>query len=269
MYYFCNIHRNLTPQLVKITILQTDIKWKDIDRNILNAESLIDTAPGADLYVLPEMWATGFVTSSPEDVCSYVPLDWMKNLARIRQCAVCGSLPVMVSDGKLRNRQYFVLPDGEFYYYDKRHLFAYGGEDEHYVKGRRRVVAEFKGIRFLLQTCYDLRFPVWMRNQEDYDAIIFVANWPESRKEVWNVLLRARAIENQCYVIGANRTGCDPSCSYIGGSAIIGPKGDILASANGNGAQSVTYSIDMNSLIAFRKKFPVLADRDLFDIRHD
>lgn len=269
MYYFCNIHRNLTPQLVKITVLQTDIRWRDITSNILAAERLIDATPGADLYVLPEMWATGFVTDSPGDVCSSAPLEWMKSQARVRQCAICGSLAMFASDGKLRNRQYFVLPDGEYYYYDKRHLFAYGGEDLSYDKGCRRVVAVYGGIRFLLQTCYDLRFPVWMRNQEDYDAIIFVANWPESRKDVWSVLLKARAIENQCYVVGANRTGSDPLCSYVGNSVIIGPKGNIIAEADGHGVQAVTSCIDMEELNVFRKKFPVLADRDKFDIRYD
>ena len=186
-----------------------------------------------------------------------------------RRCAVCGSVAVCCTDGLIRNRMYFVLPDGKSYYYDKRHLFAYGGEDKHYVKGGRRVVAEYKGVRFLLQVCYDLRFPVWARNNDDYDAILFAANWPGSRQNVWQVLLRARAIENQCYVIGANRTGSDPLCRYVGRSAIVDAKGKTLAQAKGDAPQVVTADIDIGALNAFRKKFPVLADRDLFELaRH-
>ena len=121
----------------------------------------------------------------------------------------------------------------------------------------------------MLQTCYDLRFPVWIRNQGDYDAMILVANWPESRQGVWQVLLRARAIENQCYVIGANRTGCDPSCRYAGGSAVIDSKGRTLAQSKGVEVQTVTADIDMAALHAFRKKFPVLADRDEYEFSQD
>ena len=263
MYYFCNTHRNFTPQLVKVTILQTDVRWRDIGANILAAEKLVGGSPGADLYVLPEMWATGFVTESPSEACSGFPLEWMKGLAAGRRCAVCGSAAVMGVDGKPRNRQYFVLPDGSYYYYDKRHLFAYGGEDKGYVRGNRRVVAEYGGVRFLLQTCYDLRFPVWARNHDDYDAAIFVANWPTSRRGVWHVLLRARAIENQCYVIGANRMGADPSCGYAGGSAVIDARGRTLAQAKGGAPQAVTAEIDMEALRRFREKFPVLRDRDV------
>ena len=251
---------------MKITILQTDIQWLGVDENIAAAERLMDEARPSDLYVLPEMWATGFVTESPAQACSDVPFEWMRAVAGRRRCAVCGSVAVCCTDGLIRNRMYFVLPDGKFYYYDKRHLFAYGGEDKHYVKGGRRVVAEYKGVRFLLQVCYDLRFPVWARNNDDYDAILFAANWPGSRQNVWQVLLRARAIENQCYVIGANRTGSDPLCRYVGRSAIVDAKGKALAQAKGDAPQTVTADIDMDVLNAFRKKFPVLADRDLFEM---
>ena len=216
------------------------------------------------MYVLPEMWATGFVTESPSEACSGFPLEWMMGLAAGRRCAVCGSAAVMGADGKPRNRQYFVLPDGSYYYYDKRHLFAYGGEDKGYVRGNRRVVAEYKGVRFLLQTCYDLRFPVWMRYRDDYDAIIFAANWPASRQTVWRTLLCARAMENQCYVIGANRTGSDPAAEYSGGSAVIDAKGATLAEAAGTAEQAVTAEISLDELRRFRAKFPVLADRDRF-----
>lgn len=190
----------------------------------------------------------------------------MRRTAAIRQCAICGSLAALAADGTLRNRFYFVKPDGEFDYYDKRHLFTYGGENKHYAPGERRVVVGYKGIRFLLLTCYDLRFPVWARNRGDYDAIIITANWPESRQYVWDALTKARAIENQCYVIAANRTGCDPNCRYTGGSVIIDAKGHTVTQAKGQAAQTITADIDIEALHTFRCKFPVLDDRDEYTI---
>lgn len=263
MYYFCNTLTNLKPYNVRITILQTDIKWGCPKDNMMEAEALISDAQAADLYVLPEMWATGFAAKSPDTAYDEASLEWMKSTAGKTNAAICGSLVAKATDGSFRNRQYFVLPDGGFYYYDKRHLFTYGGENEHYTAGNRRVIAKYKNVRFLLQTCYDLRFPVWMRNKEDYDAIIFTANWPENRQNVWQILLRARAIENQCYVIGANRVGNDPACTYAGHSAIIDAKGQTLAQAKSRKVQTVTAEIEMERLYGFRRKFPVLKDRDL------
>lgn len=248
---------------MRITIVQTDIKWDSPEENIISAEALLGGAPPSGLYVMPEMWATGF--GAPFSHCRK-PLEWMRRTAAIRQCAICGSLAALAADGTLRNRFYFVKPDGEFDYYDKRHLFTYGGENKHYAPGERRVVVEYKGIRFLLLTCYDLRFPVWARNRGDYDAIIITANWPESRQHVWDALTKARAIENQCYVIAANRTGCDPNCHYTGGSVIIDAKGHTVTQAKGQAAQTITADIDIEALHTFRCKFPVLDDRDEYTI---
>lgn len=247
------------PQNVRITIVQTDIKWDSPEENIISAEALLNSAPKSDLYVLPEMWATGFGTPSAH---GREPLDWMRHTATTRHDAVCGSLAARASDDTLRNRLYFVQPDGTSVHYDKHHLFTYGGENRQYTPGNRRVVTEYKGIRFLLLTCYDLRFPVWARYRGDYDAIILTANWPESRQYAWDTLIRARAIENQCYVIAANRTGSDPNCRYAGGSAIIDAKGRSVAQAEGQRAQTVTADIDIEALRTFRRKFPVLEDRD-------
>lgn len=205
------------PHNVKVTIIQTDIKWDSIGDNIKSADTLLAGAPQSDVYVLPEMWATGFNVKPDDSMFGDEPLEWMKHTAEKRQCAICGSLAVKTTGGTLHNRLYFVLPDGSYYFYDKHHLFTYGGENKHFTPGNKRVVAEYKGVKFLLLTCYDLRFPVWSRYRDDYDAIILIANWPASRQEVWNILIKARAIENQCYVIGANRTGQDPTCNYIGG----------------------------------------------------
>ena len=253
---------------VRITILQIDTVWGDPAANIGAAERMMTAAPASDVYVLPEMWATGFDTSDPAAAFTNEPLAWMADAARRRGCAVCGGVIAQCADGAYRNRHCFVRPDGRITYYDKRHLFTYGGEDKTYVPGTQRVVAEYGGVRFLLQACYDLRFPVWMRNRNDYDAVLIVANWPESRRGAWHVLLRARAIENQCYVIAANRAGTDPSCRYMGDSAVIDAKGRTVAQAAAGGmAQYVSAELDMDALERFRSKFPVLNDIDDFELR--
>jgi predicted amidohydrolase len=189
----------------------------------------------------------------------------MQQTAKERHCAISGSLAVKVADGTFRNRHYFVDGRaGETCYYDKHHLFAYGGENNFYTPGREHAIVNYMGFRLLLLTCYDLRFPCWSRYADnlEYDAIIYVANWPASRRKVWDVLLQARALENQCFVIGVNRVGDDPNCHYDGGSAIIDAKGRILAQVPDNTAATATALLDMESLNAFREKFPVLQDAD-------
>ena len=251
---------------MKVTILQTDIRWGDTAFNIQAAENLVNKVQDTDIVVLPEMWATGFMTDPTAMPDCNNAYEWMSETARKHQCAVVGSLPIRDREGKFRNRNFFIKPDGGHYYYDKRHLFGYGGEDKHYVAGDKRVIVRYKGIRFLLQTCYDLRFPVWSRNDNDYDIMIYVANWPESRQNAWQLLTRARAIENQCFVIAANRTGNDPYCKYKGCSAIIDPKGHTIAQAKSGKQQCITAETDIDKLLHFRDKFPVLKDRDKFTI---
>ena len=148
-------------------------------------------------------------------------------------------------------------------YYDKHHLFTYGGEHNHYTAGDKRVVVEWRGVRILLEICYDLRFPIWSRNRGDYDMIIYVASWPTPRVEAWKALLVARAIENQCYVAGVNRVGDDPNCTYCGGSSIIDPYGRHLAICADSCECEASAEIDMEALEAFREKFPVLKDADI------
>jgi predicted amidohydrolase len=252
---------------MKITLLQTDIVWKNTEENEVKAERMILSAPGADLYVLPEMWSTGFITDTEPEAKEYGrSLKWMKDMASRSHAALCGSLAVKGEDGYCYNRQFFVLPDGNVCTYDKHHLFKYGGEDQYYQTGNQRTVVCYQGFRFLLITCYDLRFPVWTRYQGDYDAIICVANWPESRQDVWHILLRARAIENQCYVIGCNRVGDDPNCHYIGYSAVIDSRGRTIVEDHEERELTLTAEIDKVSLQAFRQKFRVLDDRDIFHL---
>lgn len=255
---------------MRVTILQTDIQWNDAPANRRGAALLMERCPSSDLYVLPEMWTTGFAldptTVTETEGESPVTQAWMKSEAARRGAALCGSVAVKASDGKYRNREYFVTPHGRVTAYDKRHLFSPGGENSNYTAGDQRVVVEYKGVRFLLQICYDLRFPVWSRNRGDYDAIIYVANWPKTRHDAWTTLLRARAIENQCYVIGVNRVGSDPNCRYRGGSVIITPYGEVAARCDDNIQSFATADIDMEKLKKFRETFPALSDADSFSV---
>lgn len=256
---------------MKVTILQTDIKWCEPAANQARAEELIAKSAPADLYVLPEMWSTGFVTkpqNSAEaelDSMESGSAAWMGRMAKELDAAICGSLAIKTADGSFVNRMYFVHPDGTFVHYDKRHLFTPGSEGLHYTAGTERVVVEFRGVRFLLQVCYDLRFPVWSRCRDDYDAMIYVANWPASRHDVWTTLLKARAIENQSYVIGVNRTGSDKGFQYRGGSMVISPTGETAVDCE-NTECGMTADIDMTLLRRFRETFPALNDRDSFTI---
>ena len=266
---------------MKVTILQTDIKWADPDANEKALESALLSSEKADLYVLPEMWNTGFLAVNNENENQNEKLSpftfhlspfTLQELARRFDAAIAGSMDVE-EDGKRYNRFYFVTPT-DVYTYDKRHLFSYAGEDKNFTAGKERTIVEWRGVKFLLQVCYDLRFPCFSRNNLKletrnqkpqgslYDAIIYVANWPDSRRKVWDVLLQARALENQCFVVGVNRVGDDPVCHYDGGSAIIDAKGKILASVPDNTAATATAILDMESLNAFREKFPVLQDAD-------
>lgn len=249
---------------MKITILQTDIVWANPQENTKNAEQLINENAGADLYVLPEMFSTGFATQ-PEGIAESDghSLNWMKTAAQKHNCAIAGSI-AMEENGNYYNRFYFVFPDGRVKHYDKHHLFTYSGEDKHFTAGQERVIVEYQGFRILLQVCYDLRFPVFSRNRKDYDMAIYVASWPTVRLKAWTTLLHARAIENQCYIIGVNRTGEDPSCSYSGGSEIIDPWGNTIVACERNKVNAATADLTIESLLEFRRQFPVLNDGDAF-----
>lgn len=249
---------------MKITILQTDIVWANPQENTKNAEQLINENAGADLYVLPEMFSTGFATQ-PEGIAESDghSLNWMKTAAQKHNCAIAGSI-AMEENGNYYNRFYFVFPDGRVKHYDKHHLFTYSGEDKHFTAGQERVIVEYQGFRILLQVCYDLRFPVFSRNRKDYDMAIYVASWPTVRLKAWTTLLHARAIENQCYIIGVNRTGEDPSCGYSGGSEIIDPWGNTIVACERNKVDAATADLSIDPLLEFRRQFPVLNDGDAF-----
>ena len=253
---------------MRVTLLQSEIVWGDIDANIVQAQRLVDEAPKSQLYVLPEMWATGFTTQTIDGAIQeegHPALAWMRHVADSRHCAVCGSLAISLESGSRRNRHYFVRPNQDTIpYYDKHHLFTYGHENLHYTAGQQHTIVEWGGVRFLLLTCYDLRFPVWSRYgiAGEYDVIIVVANWPRSRHLAWQVLTRARAIENQCYLIGVNRVGADPFTTYQGASCVISPKGSVLGQADDDRCMALTVDLNMEDLDKMRSRFRVLDDRD-------
>lgn len=252
---------------MKVTLLQTDIQWAQADKNIQKAERMIAETEGSDLYVLPEMWSTGFATE-PHHIAheenANAALEWMQNAAQRYHCAISGSVAVYLSDGTFRNRHYFVDGRAEkTYYYDKHHLFRYGHEDKYFMPGNEHLIVEYDGWRLLILTCYDLRFPGWSRyaTGREYDAIIIVANWPDSRQEAWQVLTQARAIENQCYLVGVNRVGDDAKCHYIGGSVAVDVTGHVMASCSAL-EEALTVELDKEELEYRRSKFRVLDDRD-------
>ena len=251
---------------MRATLIQNDMAWADAQANCNRGRELLRNAPEADLYLFPEMFSTGFICD-PRGVAeemhdgSCPTLDMMREAAARRNAAVGGTLAVC-ENGRYYNSFFFVKPDGETHRYNKHHLFIFGGEDEFFTPGDERVVVEWRGVRFLLQICFDLRFPLWNRNRGDFDAIISLANWPEARASAWDILTRARAIENQCYMLAVNRIGEDPTGGYHGDSRIINPFGEILASGKWGEECYVSGEIDMEMLQRYWGKFPILAVAD-------
>ena len=255
-------------QDLRITLLQTELHWQAPEANRLAFEGMIYAmAPQTDLIVLPEMFTTGFSMASREHAEPWEgdTLAWMQQLATQTGVALTGSF--MVEDGgQYTNRLAFVLPDGAVSHYDKRHLFAMAGEHEHYRPGLSRLIVEYRGWRICPLICYDLRFPVWSRNQDDYDLLLYVANWPVARRYAWTQLLIARAIENQAYVAGVNRVGTDGNgVSYSGFSSVIDPMGQVLFEQPDTEVMH-TETLSWEQLQAVRDKLPFLRDRDQFTI---
>lgn len=253
---------------LKVALLQKDIVWGDPVKNRKNFSNAMELCGKADLYILPEMFSTGFCSKSQffAEPSGNSSLEWMKECASRFNAAIAGS--IAIDEGGIHyNRFYFVKPDGATEFYDKRHLFTYGGEDNFFKGGKERRIVEYNGFRILLQVCYDLRFPVFSRNIKDYDLAIYVASWPASRAEVWSALLKARAIENQCYVIGVNRVGDDPESHYSGNSIVIDAYGHTVAACTPEKEETVCAELDLAELEEFRKKFPVLEDRDIFELK--
>jgi predicted amidohydrolase len=254
---------------ITVCQVQADLIWENIDANLDKIEAMLDKVSlEVDLIILPETFSTGFTMQSDKyaEEEEGKALSWMKRMAREKQCYLSGSLIVRNGD-KIYNRLYWVSPGGVEAHYDKRHLFRMGREDQHFTAGTERPVFHLGKFRFLPQICYDLRFPVFARNRGDYDVLFYVANWPVHRHTVWETLLRARAIENQSYVLGTSRSGTDGlGVGHAGGSCAIDPKGHILECLDENPGM-LTTTLDLDVLRIFREKFPAWKDADRFTIQ--
>lgn len=248
---------------MRIAGLNLDIVWKDKERNFRLIEDQLKGVE-ADFFLLPEMFSTGFCMDASEvSDRNEESLEFLKKISKEKNAAICGSAPVE-EHGKFYNRMYFVQPDAETVFYDKRHLFSFSGEDKVYTPGNKRTIVNYKGFRILLQVCYDLRFPVFARNNDDYDAVLYVANWPEKRVGAWEHLLKARAIENLSFVFGLNRIGTDGNqLFYQESSHCFFADGKEITQKNGN---VVSAEWNIEELKDFRKHFQFLNDRDSFSI---
>lgn len=253
---------------LSVALVQTALHWHDPAANRALFDRLVaEVDPSADLIVLPEMLSTGFTMASAEvaETMDGETVAWLRDLARKRGAAVAGSL-VINDAGRCYNRLVWMPADGRETIYDKRHLFRMAGEHEHYAPGESRVNVQLGDWRIRLSVCYDLRFPVWLRSRQDYDALLCVANWPAARQTAWNTLLRARAVENLCYAIAVNRIGRDGNgVGYSGGSAVYGPEGEALAEVFDREAV-VELSLDLDELDTYRQRFPAWRDADGFKI---
>ena len=250
-------------------MVQPDILWEDIDSNLDELTRIIANSTGhPDVVLLPELFTTGFTmdTASLSEKMDGKSMQWMKASAKKFQCSIAGSL-IIEQNGKVFNRLVWMYPEGEYQVYDKRHLFRMGNEEEYYTRGNSLLHIKQDSFRIRPLVCYDLRFPVWSRNRGDYDVLIYIANWPASRQDVWNSLLKARAIENQSYVIGVNRVGIDGmGIKYEGGSMMLDARGQVMASISGNSSGTLQARLSLEELLVYREKFPVWKDSDSFTI---
>jgi len=254
--------------ILRICLVQLDIVWENKQANLDRVHQYIEfRAPETDIFVLPEMFSTGFTMKSRNlaETNDGNTISTIKDWAKKYNTAICGSY-IAEDNGNYFNRGFFISPHDE-YYYDKRHLFRMGSEPQYFSPGKNRLIFQYKGFNISLLICYDLRFPVWARNTDnEYDLLIYVANWPASRAKVWNALLTARAIENMAYVCGVNRFGEDGNgLKYTGDSKMIDAKGNEMTSIV-KGEDLETISISRDQLIHFREKFPVWKDADRFNI---
>lgn len=260
--------------IVNITLVQADLIWEDEVANLKKFDHLLSQIhPQTDIVILPEMFATGFTMNVKKfnKPVGNQPFEWLKKKSAELNKIIVGSL-LTEAEGKYYNRMYWMRPDATFEYYDKRHLFQMGDEDKVMTAGNRKVFVAYKNRRFQLQICYDLRFPVWVKNnydkktgQYDYDAIIYVANWPETRKQAYTTLLKARAIENQSFVIWVNRVGVDAkNIAYSGDSQVLDPHGNSLIQATSSKEEIISLTIDFSVVDKLRNAFNAGQDWDRF-----
>lgn len=257
-------------ELLNLSLFQTDIIWQSPSANLdmLN-QWIADIPENTAMVVLPEMFLTGFsmeVDSIAQEMDG-IGVTWLTNTAKSKRITLAGSLAIK-EDGKFYNRMLIAMPDGVLYWYNKRHLFRMGEEHRHFSPGNETIIVEYKGWNIMPLVCYDLRFPVWSRNKGlKYDLLVYATNWPEPRREAYLTLLKARAIENQCYVVGVNRVGQDgKGIKYAGESVVIDAKGKIITEPL-TGAGIINCSISLDKLRQFRSAFPVHLDADDFELK--
>ena len=257
-------------QKLTVSIIQANLVWEDVDTNLKAFTKKIQSIESTDLIVLPETFSTSFSMNSETlaEPMNGKTMSWMAGIAQNKNAVVAGSA-ILKENNQIFNRFIWMRPNGSFEKYDKRHLFRMGNEHNHFTAGKERLIVELKGWKICPQICYDLRFPVWSRNKkQEYDLLLYVANWPEVRTAAWEKLLYARAIENQCYVAAVNRIGVDgEGVNCIGNSMFIDPKGELIWKAADAKEESSTTEIYLDELNDFRKKFPVGMDADDFEVR--
>lgn len=253
---------------MKTALIQTSLFWENPNNNRQYLSDKINSiSQYVDLIVLPEMFSSGF-TMNPQQVAETMDgptVNWMKEKARNRDCALTGSV-VITENGNFYNRLLFVHPNGKTEWYDKRHLFTLAGEDKVYTSGKHKLIVDYKGFKICPLICYDLRFPVFSRNVEEYDVLLYVANWPQTRINAWDILLKARAVENMSYVLGVNRVGTDGSnLEYVGHSQAIDFLGNFIQEPNEK-EEIFIIDLDKEALLETRKKLAFLNDKDTFQI---
>lgn len=254
---------------LEVTLVQTDLIWEnpEANRNLLT-KKIAQLPAKVDIVVLPEMFTTGFTMQAKAfaEFMTGKTVAWMLQLAQTHQLAITGSI-IIEENKKYYNRLLFVEPFGKITFYNKRHAFTLVGEDEVYTSGKKKVIINYKGWKICPLICYDLRFPVWSRNVEHYDLLIYVANWPKPRVTAWTTLLKARAIENMSYCIGVNRIGVDGvNCTYTGHSAAYNVLGDAITNIPSSTEQCVIVTLNKKHITAYRNTFNFLNDKDTFTI---
>ncbi len=258
---------------LRVTAIQSELHWENVGENLaMFSKKIANISEVTDIIVLPEMFNTGFSMKSKElaETMDGTSVSWMVEESKKANAVIVGSL-IVEENNHFYNRLVWVEPEGGIKTYEKRHLFRMANEQDHFTAGLDRIIIEYKGWKICPLVCYDLRFPVWSRNtsKDQYDVLIYIANWPAARKAPWSKLLEARAIENQCYVVGVNRVGEDgKGFAYSGNTAIIDPKGEPLSAIPEGENCAETISLSMESLTTFRKVFPVGLDADSFAITH-
>lgn len=256
---------------LKVTVFQAYLFWENTEKNLRNLSLRLNLGvkEKTDLIVLPEMFNTGFSMSamSLAESMDGQTMTWLKDTAKRYDCVVTGSL-IIYEDNNFYNRMIWMLPDGSFEKYDKHHLFGLGGEDKIYTAGQEQVIVDLKGWKIRLAICYDLRFPVWLRNNDGaYDILLIIASWPDKRAGHWKALIPARAIENQCYVIAVNRVGHDGNEIYHSGHSMCLDANGSTVYYKPEDEDLYTFSINYPDLVKNRRSFPFLRDADKFELR--